>query len=83
MTRVTDRPGHDRRYALRGDKLARETGFVPQVPFEQGLERTVRWYQDNVEWTRRVRSGEYRDYYEKNYAWREQSQLASSTTVAE
>ena len=70
ITRVTDRPGHDRRYALRGDKIARETGFVPEVPFADGLARTVKWYQDNQDWTARVRSGVYRDYYEKNYAWR-------------
>jgi len=70
ITRVTDRPGHDRRYALRGDKIARETGFVPEVQFEDGLARTVRWYQENADWTARVRSGVYRDYYAQNYAWR-------------
>jgi dTDP-glucose 4,6-dehydratase len=70
ITRVTDRPGHDRRYALRGDKIARETGFVPEVQFEDGLERTVRWYQEHAEWTARVRSGVYRDYYAQNYDWR-------------
>jgi dTDP-glucose 4,6-dehydratase len=70
MTRVSDRPGHDRRYALRGDKLTRETRFAPTVRFEDGLARTVRWYQENRDWTDRVRSGEYRAYYEKNYAWR-------------
>lgn len=83
ITRVTDRPGHDRRYALRGDKIARDTGFVPEVSFEDGLARTVRWYQQNVEWTRRVRSGEYRDYYQKNYAWRDQTELVTSTPVSE
>jgi dTDP-glucose 4,6-dehydratase len=80
ITRVADRPGHDRRYALRGDKIARETGFVPQVRFEDGLAQTVRWYQDNVDWTRRVKSGEYRDYYQSNYAWRGQPGLAASTS---
>ena len=73
ITRVTDRPGHDRRYALRGDKIARETGFVPEVQFEDGLARTVKWYQENADWTARVRSGVYRDYYEQNYAWRGQA----------
>jgi dTDP-glucose 4,6-dehydratase len=77
ITRVTDRPGHDRRYALRGDKIARDTGFAPEVGFEEGLARTVRWYQDNVEWTRRVKSGEYRDYYQNNYAWRDERELAT------
>jgi dTDP-glucose 4,6-dehydratase len=70
ITRVADRPGHDRRYALRGDKIARETGFVPEMSFEAGLAKTVEWYRKNAEWTSRVRSGEYRAYYEKNYAWR-------------
>ena len=59
MTTVTDRPGHDRRYALSSEKLARETGFVPEMTFEKGLAQTVQWYRDNAEWTRRVRSGEY------------------------
>ena len=77
ITRVTDRPGHDRRYALRGDKIARETGFVPEVQFEDGLARTVKWYQENADWTRRVRSGVYRDYYEKNYAWRDERELVA------
>ena len=70
ITRVTDRPGHDRRYALRGDKIARDTGFAPAVPFEEGLARTVRWYQDHAGWIARVRSGAYRDYYTQNYGWR-------------
>jgi dTDP-glucose 4,6-dehydratase len=77
ITRVTDRPGHDRRYALRGDKIARDTGFAPEVSFEDGLARTVRWYQDNSEWTRRVKSGEYRDYYQHNYAWRNERELVT------
>ena len=71
MTTVTDRPGHDRRYALSSEKLARATGFEPQITFETGLAQTVQWYRDNPDWTRRVRSGEYREYYEKNYSWRD------------
>jgi dTDP-glucose 4,6-dehydratase len=70
ITRVTDRPGHDRRYALRGDKIARDTGFAPAVPFEEGLARTVRWYREHAGWIGRVRSGAYRDYYTQNYGWR-------------
>jgi dTDP-glucose 4,6-dehydratase len=70
MTTVTDRPGHDRRYALASEKLARETGFIPQTTFENGLAQTVQWYWDNAEWTRRVKSGAYREYYQNNYAWR-------------
>jgi dTDP-glucose 4,6-dehydratase len=81
ITRVADRPGHDRRYALRGDKLTRETGFAPSVNFEDGLAQTVRWYQENRGWTGRVRSGEYRAYYEKNYAWR-RSDATQAAAVA-
>ncbi|HUQ93881.1 MAG TPA: dTDP-glucose 4,6-dehydratase [Bryobacteraceae bacterium] len=68
MTRVTDRPGHDRRYALSSAKLTRETGWAPRVPFDEGLPLTVRWYQDHRDWVKRVKSGAYQQYYEKNYA---------------
>jgi len=68
---VTDRPGHDRRYALSSEKLMRETGWAPAMDFETGLARTVAWYRANGEWVARVRSGTYREYYEKNYASRE------------
>ena len=67
---VTDRPGHDRRYAITSDKVERETGWKPQVEFEQGLADTVRWYRDNASWIANVRSGAYRDFYERNYAGR-------------
>lgn len=67
---VTDRPGHDRRYALTSEKLHRETGWAPQVTFSEGLDATVRWYRDNPRWIERVRSGEYQTYYEKNYGAR-------------
>ncbi|MBS1829056.1 MAG: dTDP-glucose 4,6-dehydratase [Acidobacteria bacterium] len=70
MITVTDRPGHDRRYALTSDKLERETGWAPLMPFDEGLSRTVRWYQENTGWVGRVKSGAYREYYEKNYAGR-------------
>jgi dTDP-glucose 4,6-dehydratase len=56
---------------LSSEKLARETGFVPEMRFEEGLAQTVQWYRDNADWTRRVRSGEYREYYKKNYNWRD------------
>jgi dTDP-glucose 4,6-dehydratase len=68
---VTDRPGHDRRYALSSEKLMRETGWAPAMDFETGLERTISWYRANLGWVARVRSGAYREYYEKNYASRE------------
>ncbi|HEY2845047.1 MAG TPA: dTDP-glucose 4,6-dehydratase, partial [Bryobacteraceae bacterium] len=64
---VNDRPGHDRRYALSSGKLMRETGWHPLVEFEAGLARTIEWYRANVDWTTRVRSGAYREYYERNY----------------
>lgn len=64
---VTDRPGHDRRYALSSAKLARETGWQPAMDFEAGLARTIDWYQANTAWVAHVRSGEYRTYYERNY----------------
>ena len=57
---VADRPGHDRRYALSSEKLMRETGWAPQVDFEDGLAATVDWYRDNPEWIKRVKSGDYR-----------------------
>jgi len=65
---VKDRPGHDRRYALSSEKILRETGWRPRVDFESGLARTIEWYRANAAWVARVRSGEYRTYYERNYA---------------
>ena len=67
---VQDRPGHDRRYAITSEKLMTETGWAPQMEFEQGLAETIRWYQENSAWVERVRSGAYRQYYESNYAER-------------
>ena len=68
---VTDRPGHDRRYALSSQKLMRETSWRPSMDFETGLQRTIEWYRANSRWVERVRSGAYRSYYEKNYGSRE------------
>jgi dTDP-glucose 4,6-dehydratase len=68
---VTDRPGHDRRYALSSEKLHKETGWAPKMNFEQGLRETVNWYRDNRDWTARVKSGAYKEFYSKNYAGRE------------
>jgi dTDP-glucose 4,6-dehydratase len=64
---VTDRPGHDRRYALSSEKLTRETGWWPAMDFERGLARTVEWYRANTGWVNRVRSGEYQAFYATNY----------------
>jgi dTDP-glucose 4,6-dehydratase len=63
---VADRPGHDRRYSLASSKLG-ELGWVPAVRFAEGLERTVAWYRDNAWWWEPIRSGEYREYYERQY----------------
>jgi dTDP-glucose 4,6-dehydratase len=68
MQTVTDRPGHDRRYALTSAKLMRETSWEPRMTFDQGLQETVDWYKANPEWVAHVRSGEYRRFYETNYA---------------
>ncbi len=70
ITYVKDRPGHDRRYALSSEKLMRETGWSPVMKFETGLARTIEWYRANTDWVSRVRSGEYRAYYERNYGGR-------------
>jgi dTDP-glucose 4,6-dehydratase len=67
---VTDRPGHDRRYALSSEKIMRETAWQPRVNFESGLARTIDWYRTNRAWVEHVRSGEYRFYYERNYGGR-------------
>ena len=64
---VKDRPGHDRRYALSSEKLMHETGWAPVTQFETGLAETIEWYRANAAWVARVRSGEYRSYYERNY----------------
>ena len=64
---VTDRPGHDRRYSLSSDKLRSEVGWEAQVRFDEGLARTVDWYRDNEDWWQPIRSGEYREYYERHY----------------
>ncbi len=70
ITRVTDRPGHDRRYALSNEKLTRETGWRPEMDFEEGLVATVRWYRERQDWVARVKSGEYQKFYEQNYTQR-------------
>jgi dTDP-glucose 4,6-dehydratase len=65
---VTDRPGHDRRYAIDFSKAKKELGWEPQVKFEEGLKEMIEWYQDNQEWVKRCKSGEYQEYYEKQYS---------------
>jgi dTDP-glucose 4,6-dehydratase len=71
VTRVADRPGHDRRYAITTARLEQATGWHAEVPFEQGLAQTIQWYRENPGWIGRVKSGAYQSYYEKNYGARE------------
>ncbi len=63
---VTDRPGHDRRYSLGSEKV-RALGWEAQVRFEEGLEQTVKWYRDNTGWWESIRSGDYLEYYKRQY----------------
>ena len=67
ITYVTDRLGHDARYAIDSTKLQQELGWEPSLQFEEGIEKTVRWYLDNQEWMDNVTSGEYQKYYEEMY----------------
>lgn len=67
ITHVTDRMGHDMRYAIDSRKLQRELGWEPSLQFEEGIEKTVRWYLDNQEWMDNVTSGDYLKYYESMY----------------
>jgi dTDP-glucose 4,6-dehydratase len=67
ITFVKDRPGHDRRYAINCDKIKKELRWKQQYNFEEGLEMTIKWYMNNQDWVNRVRSGEYRQWIEKNY----------------
>ncbi len=68
---VKDRPGHDRRYSMTTDKLRRTTGWKPTTSFDDGLAYTVKWYAENSEWWRAIKSGEFKDYYSKAYKFEE------------
>jgi dTDP-glucose 4,6-dehydratase len=68
ITFVTDRPGHDRRYAIDPSKIRRELGWEPTTLFDQGIKMTIRWYLDNKAWLENIISGEYQNYYEKMYS---------------
>ena len=68
---VTDRSGHDLRYAIDSTKLKDELGWKPSIQFEEGLEKTVSWYLNNQEWLNNVISGDYQTYYEKKYKFKD------------
>ncbi len=68
LTHVTDRLGHDRRYALDCSLIRSELGWTPEVPLEEGLRATVEWYESNQQWIAHARSGEYQTYYERVYS---------------
>jgi dTDP-glucose 4,6-dehydratase len=70
ITYVTDRPGHDRRYAIDARKIERELGWRPAETFATGIRKTVRWYLDHPDWVADVQSGAYRDWVAANYAAR-------------
>lgn len=67
ITFVTDRAGHDLRYAINSEKIQKEIGWEPSLCFEEGIEKTVKWYLENEEWLKNITSGEYLDYYSKMY----------------
>ena len=67
---VTDRKGHDLRYAIDPSKIHAELGWLPETKFEDGIRRTIRWYLENRDWWKPIISGEYREYYEKMYGGR-------------
>ena len=83
ITYVTDRKGHDLRYAIDSNKLKKELGWEPSLQFEEGIEKTVKWYLDNQEWMENVTSGEYLKYYQKCIAiiWGKSSGCSKETLV--
>jgi dTDP-glucose 4,6-dehydratase len=68
ITYVTDRAGHDLRYAIDATKIMNELGWKPSLQFEEGLERTVDWFLNNQEWLENITSGNYKEYYDKMYS---------------
>jgi dTDP-glucose 4,6-dehydratase len=67
ITYVTDRAGHDLRYAIDANKIMKELGWEPSLQFEEGLEKTVEWYLANQEWVQHITSGAYQEYYDHQY----------------
>ncbi len=76
ITHVTDRPAHDRRYALNSARLRQQFGWKPLVGFEEGIARTVEWYRTHAPWIASVRAGEYREYYDRHYTRRNETLAA-------
>jgi dTDP-glucose 4,6-dehydratase len=70
ITFVEDRPGHDRRYAMSIDKISQELGWEPSMPFEKGLKDLIEWHISHESWWRRIKSGEYAQYYKRMYSQR-------------
>jgi dTDP-glucose 4,6-dehydratase len=79
LTFVTDRPAHDRRYALDCGKLSRELGWAPVWDFERGLRETIRWYQENQAWLAEIINGEYQNYFERHYLRRDETFAAAGS----
>jgi dTDP-glucose 4,6-dehydratase len=79
---VTDRPAHDRRYALDCTKLKNELGWQPRWEFDRGLEETIRWYQEHSAWLEETRSGEYQKYFERHYVRRGETFASSVKSTA-
>lgn len=71
ITHVTDRLGHDRRYAIDPAKIHNELGWLPETTFEEGIAKTIQWYLDNREWWENIIKGDYQNYYENMYGNRE------------
>lgn len=71
ITHVSDRLGHDRRYAIDPSKIHNELGWLPETPFNEGIKKTIQWYLDNREWWENIIKGDYQNYYEKMYGNRE------------
>ena len=67
ITYVTDRAGHDLRYAIDATKIKEELGWEPSLQFEEGIEKTIKWYLENKDWMDNVTSGNYQEYYKKMY----------------
>ena len=70
ITYVTDRKGHDLRYAIDPAKITKELGWEPETKFEEGIDKTIKWYLENETWWKEIVSGDYKNYYEKMYSGR-------------